>query len=236
MKNDDFSKEVSKTLRDIVTMGGKGSVQFMPEVSTKAIRAALMHRREMKIVSAKEWNKFSWAEIRMLLHETATYVAPTLELCDYLDELIDDWRTIEICAGNGYIGRELGIPITDSCIQRDCFSVVMTYKLFNQPLIKYPRDIIKMEALEAVRQFQPHTVIGCYATHKYSPETGDGSAYGVDFLKLLPMVQRLVLVDNLDKIATNPLMKFPHQEVKLEGLITRNEHAENNRIFIWEND
>ena len=82
--------------------------------STENIRKTVMDGREMKILPASVWESFSWSEVRMLLHETGVYVVPTEELIDYLDKQIGEYSAIEICAGNGFIGRELGIPVTDS--------------------------------------------------------------------------------------------------------------------------
>lgn len=204
-------------------------------VSTERIRAAVMDKREMKILPASVWESFSWSGVRTLLHETGTYVVPTEELIDYLDKLIGEERTIEICAGNGFIGRELGIPMTDSYQQQDDKGTVMLYKLAGQPTIKYPKDVIKLEANKAVDKFRPHTVLACYATHKWRYDTMSGNDKGVDFGKLIRKIKRLILVGNTEIHKDNPLMEIPHEEIILPGLITRSARPETNRIFIWEN-
>lgn len=192
-----------------------------------------MEGRRMRVLSYLEWLKFSWEEIRMLLHETATYVIPTAELLDYLDELIGDEKAIEICAGNGYIGSSLDIIMTDSYQQQDDNITRMFYDLMGQPRIKYPSSVIKLEASAAVRRMKPHTVIACYATHKWRDDTQSGNFKGVDFEDVFSRVQRLVLVGNLNIHKDNPLMTLPHEEVCLPGLLTRAANAETNRIFIW---
>lgn len=211
-------------------------IQVLPKVSTAEIRAAVMEGREMKILPAAIWESFDYAAVRALLHETGTYVIPTEELIDYLDKLIGQDNTIEICAGNGYIGRELNIRMTDSYQQQDDKMAVMYYKLMGQPTIKYPKDVLKYEANRAVDVYHPHTVIGCYATHKWRDDVQDGNDKGVDFCKLLPKVKRLVLVGNLVTHRHNPLMELPHQEVYFDGLLTRAADKTTNRIFIWENE
>ena len=204
-------------------------------VSTERIRATVMDRREMKILPASVWDSFSWSEVRMLLHQTGTYVVPTEELIDYLDKLIGEESAIEICAGNGFIGRELGIPVTDSYQQQDDKESVLFYKLAGQPTIKYPKDVIKLEANKAVDRFRPHTVLACYATHKWRYDTMSGNDKGVDFRKLIRKIKRLILVGNTEIHKDNPLMEIPHEEIILPGLITRSARPETNRIFIWEN-
>lgn len=203
-------------------------------VSTERIRATVMDRREMKILPASVWESFSWSEARMLLHQTGTYVILTEELIDYLDKLIGEESAIEICAGNGFIGRELGIPVTDSYQQQDDKESVLFYKLAGQPTIKYPKDVIKLEANKAVDRFRPHTVLACYATHKWRYDTMSGNDKGVDFRKLIRKIKRLILVGNTEIHKDNPLMEMPHEEIILPGLITRSARPETNRIFIWE--
>lgn len=203
--------------------------------STENIRREVMDGREMKILPASVWESFPWSEMRLLLHETGTYVVPTEELVDYLDKLIGEESAIEICAGNGFIGRELGIPVTDSYQQQDDFGTSVYYQLAGQPTIKYPKDVVKMEANKAVDRFRPHTVLACYATHKWRYDTMSGNDKGVDFNKLIRKVKRLILVGNTEVHKDNPLMKIPHEEIILPGLITRSAHPETNRIYIWEN-
>lgn len=212
-----------------------GQTQLFNEpISTSEIRKVVMDGREMRILPHAEWMKFSWAEIRTLLHETATYVVPTEELIDYLDELIGDKKAIEICAGNGYIGSELDIVMTDSYQQQDDKMTVLMYDLMKQPRIKYPKSVIKMEAGQAVRRIRPHTVIGCYATHKWRDDVQNGNDKGVDFEDIFARVQRIILVGHKETHKYNPLMALPHQEIELPGLLTRAADQSLNRIFIWE--
>lgn len=206
-----------------------------PNTNTESIRKAVMDGKEMRILPASVWESFSWNEVRMLLHETGVYVVPTEELIDFLDNQIGEERAIEICAGNGFIGRELGIPVTDSYQQQDDPSTVMYYKMFKQPTIRYPKDVIKLEANKAVDKFRPHTVIACYATHKWRYDTMSGNDKGVDFNRMMKRIHRLILVGNTEVHKDNPLMNIPHEEIILPGLITRSAHPETNRIFIWNN-
>lgn len=218
---------------NIIEIGPITAQQFDKPVSTSEIRKTVMDGRKMRVLPHSEWMRFSWPEIRMLLHETATYVAPTEELIDCLDELIGDEKTIEICAGNGYVGSNLDILMTDSYQQQDDKKAVMMYDLMRQPRIKYPPSVIKLEASRAVRRMNPHTVIGCYATHKWREDTQSGNDKGVDFGDVFSKVQRLILVGNLQTHKDNPLMWLPHEEVVLPGLLTRAADQSLNRIFIW---
>lgn len=216
-----------------IEIGPITAQQFDRVISTSEIRKVVMDGRKMRVLPYSEWMKFSWPEIRTLLHETATYVVPTEELIDYLDELIGEEKAIEICAGNGYIGSNLDIIMTDSYQQQDDKLACMYYDLMRQPRIKYPASVIKLEASRAVRRINPHTVIGCYATHKWREDTQSGNDKGVDFGDVFSKVQRLILVGNLQTHKDNPLMELPHEEVVLPGLLTRAADQSLNRIFIW---
>lgn len=216
-----------------IEIGPITAQQFDDAVSTVEIRKVVMDGRKMRVLPYSEWAKFSWSEIRMLLHETATYVVPTEELIDYLDKLIGDEKAIEICAGNGYIGSNLDIIMTDSYQQQEDKMTCLFYDLMKQPRIKYPANVMRLEASQAVRRMNPHTVIGCYATHKWREDTQSGNAKGVDFADVFSKVQRLVLVGNLQTHKDNPLMELPHEEIALPSLITRAADQSLNRIFIW---
>ena len=211
-------------------------IEILPKTDTSGIRSIVFDDHGMKVLPAETWRQYEWNVVRTLMHETGTYVLPTEELISYLRLVIDGRMAIEIGAGNGWIGRALGIPMTDSYQQRDDPGTVMVYTLSGQPLIDYPDDVIKMEANEAVDRYSPDIVIGCYVTHRYMPGMRTGNALGVDFEKLLPKVKMLVLVGNKATHADNPIMALPHLEVKLDGLITRSADPESNRIFIWRSD
>lgn len=212
-------------------------VRVAPNVDTSAIRQAVLdedgHIREL---SAAEWGKFSWDEVRVFMHEYPVYVLPTTELLDVLDDLTCDYKTIEIGAGSGSIGRLLGIKMTDSYMQQDNEAVRKYYGSLGQPIIKYPRDVIKADALTAWRRFKPECILGCYVTHLWRPEIGSGNMFGVDFERLIPLVKRLILVGNKRTHGNNPIMAIDHMEMDLKGgLITRSDDRDLDRIFVWDN-
>lgn len=168
------------------------------------------------------------------MHEYPVYVLPTTELLDLLDDLTADFeKVIEIGAGTGSVGRLLNIKMTDSYLQQDNAAVRKAYELSGQPIIKYPRDVIKADALTAYRRFKPDCIIGCYVTHLWRKDMNSGNMYGVDFERLLPLVKRLILVGNKITHADNPIMSINHMEIDLHGdLITRSDDRTLDRIFV----
>ncbi len=63
-------------------------ITLMRSISTDRIRKVVMDGRKMKVLPTSVYRSFDWAELRMLLHETGTYVIPTEELINYLAGLI----------------------------------------------------------------------------------------------------------------------------------------------------
>lgn len=103
------------------------------------------------------WEKYSLDEIHNFTLTHAIYVIPTLELISFLKENILG-NAIEIGAGNGSIGRALNIPITDSRMQERP-DIRLMYLATSQPVIKYPEDVEKLDAIEAIHKYKPQTVI-----------------------------------------------------------------------------
>lgn len=207
-------------------------------IDTSAVRRAVLDGDgRIRELPAAEWLQFPWEELRMFMHEYPVYVLPTTELLDALEDLTKGMKTIEIGAGTGNIGRHLGIKMTDSYLQQKNELVKKIYLLSGQPVIHYPPDVIKADALTAYRRFKPECVLGCYVTHRWQEGMQTGNMYGVDFERLLPLVKRLILVGNKRLHWENPIMSLRHKEIELQGtLITRNEDRSSDRIFVWDKD
>lgn len=189
---------------------------------------------EFQILGKEFWCQFSLDQIHLFMNQEALYVLPTEELIDFLDKEIGEADTIEVGAGRGIIGRELGIRTTDSYQQASDSDTRIMYELINCPTIRYPKFVEKIDAVSAARKYRPHTILGCFVTHKWRGDTRSGNDLGIDMTKMFSYARRFILVGNKRVHGDNPLMKFPHREIDLDGLITRGFCQELNRIFIWE--
>lgn len=167
----------------------------------------------------------------MLKH--GLYVIPTTELICWLKENVVG-SAIEIGAGNGAISRALGIPITDNRMQ-ELPEVQFFYMMSGQPVIAYPDDVEKLEALEAVEKYKPDTVIGAFITHKFVDEVVGGNAYGVQEETIIEKTRRYIMIGNLDTHRLKPILKKKHDWMYFPWLITRSADQKNNRIFVWNN-
>lgn len=206
---------------------------FIPESVNDITQESIMPNGKMKLLSAAEYSKYSLDELRYFGHQNARYGYPTQELINFLKKIIGDRKTIEIGAGHGDLGFHLGIPMTDSQIQ--CREDVKEhYALIKQPIIKYPEDVKKFEAIEAIYRYKPKVVIGSWIT-TYSPyETFyNSSPYGVNEERLLSLVECYILIGNTDIHGDKPIMQYSHHKISGGFIMSRATHPENNTIWIW---
>lgn len=141
------------------------------------------------------------------------YCLPTTELIDWLREQIAGDTAIEIGAGNGAIGRALGIPITDSR-QQEHPELRRHYEAIGQGVTHYPPDVEKLTAMEAAEKYRPSVIIAAWVTWRYNPNLHrrGGNAQGVDELKLFakPFVDRYIHIAHERVHARSPLRDVPH--------------------------
>ncbi len=182
-------------------------------------------------IPAKEVAKFDFLTLRLFLHKWALYTFPTTELIDYLADRIAGKSAIEIGAGLGVIGRALGVPLTDNKMQ-EWPEIRITYEMMGQPTIKYPPDIIELDAIAAVEQYKPDIVIGSYITHKWDDYTQSGNWWGVDTLKLVEMVPEYLMVGNLHTHRNDPAMRCVNRIERHDFLFTRG-GQKTSAIFCW---
>ena len=171
-------------------------------------------------------------------NKRGAYSLPTLELLDWLRDFVRGRHAIEICAGEGAIGRGLGIQSTDSYMQT-LPEIVAYYRHLGQTPITPPSDVARFEGLEAVCHYQPEVVIGSYVTQKAYPgdETGTlkphCSAFGVDEMRLIPKVKAYVLIGNAGVHEKKRALALPHRIFRFDWLYTRSVTPEKNQIVVW---
>jgi len=188
---------------------------------------------KLKLLPAEMWKKYKWDDFRAFCHLKARYGIPTYELISYLTNVIDGRSTIEIGAGAGDLGCILNIRMTDSK-QQERPDIRAEYEAMRQPVIQYPKDVEKIEALDAVKKYKPQVVIGSWITTYAPHQMPYGSnPYGIRENLILDLVETFILIGNIDTHGDKPIMKFPHEEIYEEWLVSRGKNQENNRIWIW---
>lgn len=180
------------------------------------------------------------SNLNLVMQMMALYTFPTVELIDFLRNEIDDGDpefapdAIEICAGSGWIGRSLDIPMTDSYLQQR-EDVKQLYLDNGCMPIKYPSDVEKLDAVSAIKKYDPEFVIGSYVTRKWGlGSRREGNMYGVDTGWVVNNCHKFYLIGNENVHSGDPIMKRNHKTLCEEWLITRGD-KDKARIWVWEN-
>lgn len=204
---------------------------IIPEDISSIENQVFYQSGRMKAMPFSFYEPFLGNPLKYFMWKHGIYVLPTQELVDWLKSNIIGVRPIEIGAGIGAIARAIPIPATDSYMQ-DRPEIKMYYEMTGQPVIKYPDDVEKLDALEAIKKYTPDTVIGCFITHKYDEKIGSGNAYGVQEEFILENVKRYINVGNLHTHKDKPILKNNPKEYNFDWLVTRSNDQSLNRIWI----
>lgn len=187
--------------------------------------ASFYARFEQKSLSA-------WCVMRGL------YLLPTLELVSRVRTMIGNDSAIEIAAGNGALGRALGIPITDSR-QHERPEIAHFYAQVKQAVTTYPPDVERLTAIEAVDKYRPKVVLGSWITHRFDarhPERG-GNPDGVDCVELYdrPFVQKIILIGHERVNRHQALRARPHTTLRPPGMLfARPLDTGLNVVWVWD--
>lgn len=184
-------------------------------------------------VHAKELSRIPHAHLQVWALNNAIYQFCTIEMIQWLKKEIEDLSAIEICAGNGIIGRSLGIPTTDGYHQERP-EIKALYSLMNQPVIKYPADVLKFEASEAVEHFKANCVIGAFVTQYGTIEGRNCNPFGPHETQIVKKVKKYIHFGNKITHANKYIYMLPHRELKFDWQFTRCAYPNANRVWIWE--
>ncbi len=172
------------------------------------------------------------------------YSIPSTEFMQLLGNCITHHdKAVEIGAGNGIYGRNLGLKMTDNYQQaiknrrkfNNCISV---YEKAGLGLVPYGDDVVEMDAQEAVRIHKPKTVLGAWVTQKYNSwiPHKEGNQYGVPYKWIYERshVKQIILVGNTAVHHNVDILDKPHEEIKCKDILfSRAFEQGNDRLYIW---
>ena len=191
----------------------------------------------LKVLSYDYFKGIDPNHIKQFCVEQGIYCLPTKELIDFLQEEMGTYKTIEIGAGHGAIGRELGIISTDSMMQLDP-TINEIYRAMNQAPAKYGHNVLAFDAEKAIRKFHPECVIAAWVTHKYDPmqHYREGNMYGVKEQWILNRVNKYIFVGNTHTHRMKPILNQPHTTIEADWLVSRvyKKPGYKDIIWIWE--
>jgi len=204
--------------------------------------------------------------LNWVMQALGLYTFPTLELCEWLESQIDDnpeyepHSAIEICAGTGWIGRQLRIPITDVKNMENPEVQKVMLDSMSVPTI-YANDVETLEASEAINKYKPDIVIGSYVTSKQLIDKIDRKKaitigvklpyggvlkqnlidivrkevkVGVDVRGICRKVYKVILVCNMRVHRNESYISLPHKTLSFPWLVTRGDTSQS-KILIFEN-
>jgi hypothetical protein len=155
------------------------------------------------------------------------------------NDIIKGRSAIEVGSGNGCLGRALGIPTTDSMNQR-WPDVAFHYAMTGQPTVAYGEDVEEIDAVEAVRKYDPQVVVGAWVTHwidpNLPPPEGGGSVYGLreDLILDHPSVETYVVVGNEHIHRGKPIHDQPRDVVQGPMIWSRSSRRDLDCVFVWQ--
>lgn len=188
---------------------------------------------DLQLVSAKDVEPIPQHSLSLWCRRNSLYSIVTTELIDWLKEEIGDQKAIEIGAGCNILGKALDIPQTDSYLQNEP-EIIANFELMQQPIIQYPKNVLKLEAKEACGQFMPQVVIGSWITQLGSPSTPQSSPYGVNETKILSWVDKYIMIGHEDNHNMKIIMKIPHKVYELPFIYSRSLNTKGNKVWVWD--
>lgn len=215
-------------------------VPGMFEVDPAAIRdigpEVLDPGGRMRVLPAAYWASTTPAERALFGHRNGIYGFPTVELVEYLRELIGGRQAIEVGAGHGVLAEALGIPATDSRMQEKPGPHRDVYLLSGQPTVRYGPGVVEMHAVKAVRKYRPTVVIGCWVTHKYDPRRhhAGGNEAGIDEEEILYSCRTYVMIGNEQVHAGKKIWSRQHTIEYPPFVYSRATNGTRDFVAVWE--
>jgi hypothetical protein len=189
----------------------------------------------MRVLPAEFWAATTADERSAFGNRHGLYSFPTTELVAHLQHLIAGRTAIEIAAGHGVLAQALGIPGTDSR-QQDKEPWRSILRGSGITTVNYGPDIIELGASQAVRQYRPQVVIGCYVTHRYDPARHElgGNEEGVDERDIVAHCDTYVLVGNTRLHRHSALWPLPHHIEYPPFVYSRAREGGREFIAVWQ--
>ncbi len=195
-------------------------------------------RGQLQLLPAAAYDAISHEALMVWCNRNARYGLPTVELVAWLKERIAGRSAIEIGSGAGDLAYHLGIPGTDSKIQKRP-AVRAWYESMGQPVIRYPKFVQNLDAFEAIEEYKPEVVVASWVTHWVDPNKplplGEvGCMFGIKEDLLLATGVTYIMVGNLDVHRQKPIFSLPHKEYNLPFVRSRATFPNLNRVWVWE--
>jgi hypothetical protein len=184
--------------------------------------------------NASDLEKIPNEHLRVWCVLNAYYQIISKELLEWLHNEIKGRRAIEVGAGNNLLGHCLGITSTDSYVQQTNTDLQAYYSALGQrPTKPDPAKVDCLDAVEAIRKYEPEVVIGSWLTHKWEEGMSEGSIYGPDERKIVEAAT-YIHIGNKYVHSQKPILRMAHRAYGPTWLFSRAEKPDGNRIWVWD--
>ena len=210
------------------------SPNILIESDLSHLESVLLTDGRINCLPFSELNKFSQNELSYFCLKYGIYQLPTQELIDFILKQMGDLPAIEIGSGNGCIGRSLGIKMTDNKMQERP-EIKAHYDLLKQPVITYGSDVEHIDAISAVKKYQPKVVVACWVTHLWKEGMEYGNAFGIEEELLFANgVEKYIHIGNENIHMHKPILSmFPVKKYRHKTIVSRSQSREKNIIYVF---
>lgn len=219
-------------------------VQLEPDFEKIAVMVPQIFDGDaLKVMPTAFYRQFDRDTLSMMCVMSGLYCLPTFELLDVLNELIlevsPSRNVIEVGAGNGALGRGLGITMTDNYVQTRPDVIKALEKAQHSP-VWYGPDVLQMDGNAAVDHYKPEVVIGAWVSHRHDPNRpelgGNIQGEGLDEEAILSKVKRYIVIGNKNQHGNKPIMPRVTKVLQGDYLVSRSHRFQaENAIFVWDN-
>ncbi len=215
-------------------MTGLHSITLDPSRIRDISPLVLDRRGRMRILPAFFWATTTMEERALFGLLNGIYSFPTVELVEYLTEVIAGRSAIEIGAGNGVLAEALGIPATDNRMQEK-LPYRLIYQVSGQTPVRYGPNVVDCPADEAVRRYKPDVVLACWVTHRYDPArpAAGGNEIGVDEQDILDHCGTYVVVGNERVHEHKAIWAAPHTITYPPYVYSRASNGSRDFVATW---
>jgi len=129
----------------------------------------------------------------------------------------------------------LGIPMTDSYQQVDDPATVAMMALWKQPATRPPREVLKMDATEAVTSIMPDVTIASWLTQRHLPGEDSGNHKGPLEEIIVGNTGVYIHIGNEDVHGNKRILAMKHETYRFDWLVSRARDQSKNVIYVWRN-
>jgi hypothetical protein len=164
----------------------------------------------------------------------AIYGLLTEELISWVKAFIGNRRAIEIGAGHGGLAAALNIHATDNRMQERP-DIIQHYEMQGIKPIRYGKNVEELDAVEAVRRYQPDVVVASWVTHKYSEDRHEagGNMYGVVEEDIVKRCRTYLFIGNTEVHKGKSIWSLPHVKLTPPWLYSRAMNGTPDIIALW---